>query len=87
MPQMQPTAGFRAMGYTAQIASRDALMAPEVLNRLCGFIAGATPIYLALEGHPIKVFLNPMLAQPIAGGNGAAIMAALAQAMRDLTAH
>src|ERR1700760_2179500 len=47
MPQMQPTDGFRSMGYTMQVTSRAVLAEPEVLNKLCGFIAGATPIYLS----------------------------------------
>jgi hypothetical protein len=49
------TPGFGAKGYTVQLVSHAPLASPDFLNTLCGFIAGATPIYLSLTSHPTKV--------------------------------
>jgi hypothetical protein len=86
VPEMAPTPGFQAMGYKVQLASQAPLASPEVLNKLCGFIAGATPIYLSLEGHHTKAFLNPVLSPLIAAGDGPAILAALMRLVRELAA-
>ena len=85
VPEMNPTPGFETHGYTMQLASPAPLSSPEILNRLCGFIAGHTPLYLALAGHQTKALANPLLAPLIAAGNAGAIMAALGALVRDLT--
>ena len=86
IPQLTATTGFGAKGYTVQLVSHAPLASPDVLNTLCGFIAGATPIYLSLTSHPTKVLLNTVLAPLVAAGNGPAIVSALAQLVRELTA-
>jgi hypothetical protein len=86
IPETAPTPGFLAMGYKVQLVDEKPLASPDVLNKLCGFIAGATPLYLSLEGYPTKAFLNPALWPLVAAGNGPAIIAALAQMLRELMA-
>ena len=73
IPEAAATPGYTVMGYKIQLASREALASPDVLNKLCGFIAGGTPLYLSLEGHATKALLNPLLAPLITAGNGQAI--------------
>ncbi|HVW75065.1 MAG TPA: hypothetical protein VHC39_15620, partial [Rhizomicrobium sp.] len=61
IPEPNTKPGYAALGYKVQLASRTALASPEVLNKLCGYIAAATPLWLSLAGVPTKVFLNPEL--------------------------
>ena len=86
IPEVTPTPGFNVMGYKIQLASKEALASPEVLNKLCGFIAGGTPIYLSLEGQATKAFLNPVLSPLITAGDGTAITVSLGRLLRELSA-
>lgn len=85
IPEPSSKAGYASLGYKLQLASRAALASPEVLNKLCGYVAAGTPLWLSLKGVPTKVFLNPELAPLIAAGDGPAILGRLLQLMQDLT--
>ena len=84
IPEIAATPGFAARGYTMQFVSPALLSSPEILNKLCGFIAGHAPLYLALAGRQTKVLANPVLAPFIAAGDGPAILAAISGLLRDL---
>jgi hypothetical protein len=86
IPEPNALPGYAPLGYKVQLASRAALASPDILNKLCGFIAAGVPIWLSLAGIPAKVLLNPDLAPLIAVGNGPAIMDMLVGRVRDLAA-
>lgn len=85
IPEPSSRPGYAPLGYKVQLASKVALAAPDVLNKLCGYIAAATPIWLSLAGIPTKVFLNPELAPLIAAGDASAILDRLLRLVQSLS--
>jgi hypothetical protein len=86
IPEPADRPGYAVLGYKVQLADKAALASAEVLNKLCGYIAAATPIWLSVADYPTKTFLNPVLAPLIAAGDGTAITTTLLRLVRELTA-
>ena len=84
IPEPNDRPGYAPLGYKIQLASKAALAAPDVLNKLCGFIAAQTPLWLSLAGTPTKVFLNTELMPLIAAANGPAILETLLRLVQRL---
>ncbi len=76
-PDFDAMPGYRAPTVRMQVANAKILFAAPVLNYVCGMIAAGTPVYLTLGQLPVKTFLNPHLAAPIAANDANAISAIL----------